>query len=63
MPILEIKILTGRSTDQKRALVKRLTEAVSETIDAPAERVRIHIIEMESEDFAVAGTLVCDRES
>ncbi|WP_078393058.1 2-hydroxymuconate tautomerase [Shouchella patagoniensis] len=61
MPIVHIQILEGRTTEQKRALVERVTTAVSETINSPAERVSVVIDEMKTENFAVGGVLQSDK--
>jgi len=61
MPIIQIELLEGRTIDQKRALVERVTRAVCETINAPAEAVSIIIREMKREDYAKAGKLAADK--
>lgn len=41
MPYVTVKMLEGRTEEQKRALVKEVTEAVSRTVNAPAENVTV----------------------
>ncbi|HNR65206.1 MAG TPA: 2-hydroxymuconate tautomerase [Atribacterota bacterium] len=60
MPILQIEILKGRTVEQKREMARRVTEAVSETLNCPKEAVSIIIREMETENFAKAGKLRVD---
>lgn len=60
MPIITVKMLEGRSDDQKRALVKEVTDAVSRTVDAPIENISIIIEEMKKTNFAKAGVLTSD---
>jgi 4-oxalocrotonate tautomerase len=62
MPILQVELLKGRTVEQKRNMVKKVTEAVTETLDCPKEAVRIIIREMELENFASAGVLRADNE-
>ncbi len=62
MPIVQIHLLKGRSIDQKRALVERVTNAVSETVNAPPEAVEVIISEMERENFSRAGVLIADQK-
>ncbi|GAB4115706.1 MAG: 4-oxalocrotonate tautomerase [Candidatus Caldatribacteriota bacterium] len=62
MPILQIEIIKGRTLEQKRAMVKKVTEAITETLNCPPEAVRIIIREMDKENFARAGTLVIDEK-
>lgn len=61
MPILQIEILKGKTVEQKREMAKKVTEAVSETLDCPKEAVSIIIREMETENFAKAGQLRIDN--
>jgi 4-oxalocrotonate tautomerase len=61
MPILEIKMLEGRTDDQKRKLVKKLTDAVCESIDSKPEKVRVIITEMPKKHYAIGGILETDK--
>ena len=62
MPILQVEMLKGRTLDQKREMVKKVTDAVTETLNCPKEAVRIIIREMEFENFANAGVLKSDSK-
>ncbi|HVI52861.1 MAG TPA: 2-hydroxymuconate tautomerase [Candidatus Sulfotelmatobacter sp.] len=55
MPIVEVTLIEGRSKEQKRALVKEVTDAVVSSIGAPVEAVRVIIREIPPEHFAVGG--------
>ena len=46
MPYVTVKMLEGRTDDQKRALVEKVTDAVVETTGAPKEAVTVFIEEM-----------------
>lgn len=61
MPIVQVEILEGRTVDQKRAMVKKVTEAICETLVVPPERVTIILREMHKENFAQAGKLSLDK--
>ena len=60
MPIIQVEMLKGRTLEQKRALVEKLTQAVVETTNCPREVVKIIIREMEFENYAQGGVLKCD---
>ena len=62
MPILQIEILKGRTVEQKRKIVKKVTEAITETLNCPEEAVSIIIREMEWENYARAGILKADSK-
>lgn len=61
MPIVQVDMLVGRSLDQKREMVKKVTEAISESCACPPESVKIIIREMPKEHLADAGILRSDR--
>ncbi|PZP86718.1 MAG: 4-oxalocrotonate tautomerase [Azospirillum brasilense] len=63
MPIVQINMLKGRTIEQKRALVKKVTEALGETIDAPPHKIRIILNDMEHDMYAIAGQLHCDADN
>lgn len=61
MPIVQIELLEGRTLDQKRSLVEKVTQAISESIGAPPESVSIIIRDMPKDHYAKAGKLACDN--
>jgi len=61
MPYVTVKMLEGRTEEQKRALCKKVTEAVAETTGAPVENVVVFIEEMQKNHYAVAGKLFSDQ--
>lgn len=62
MPYVTVKMLEGRTDEQKRALCEKVTAAVSETTGAPAENITVFIEEMPTNHYGVAGKLFCDKE-
>lgn len=60
MPIIEIKMLEGRSDSQKADLVRELTHAACRTIDTNPEKVRVIITEMQKNHYGISGKLVKD---
>jgi 4-oxalocrotonate tautomerase len=61
MPIVTVKMLEGRDDEQKRALIEKVTAAVSETTNAPPERVSVVIEEMSPNNFGIAGIRASDK--
>ena len=57
MPIIQIELLEGRNIEQKRKMVKGVTDVISETLDCKPETVHIIIREMKRENFAKNGIL------
>lgn len=62
MPLVSIQMKQGRSVEQKRALVAKVTEAVCETVNVIPEKVRIVITDINLEDYGSAGKLAIDEE-
>lgn len=60
MPYITVKMLEGRTEEQKKALVEKVTAAVSETANAPVENIVVFIEEMPKNHYAVAGKRLSD---
>ena len=61
MPYVTVKMIEGRTDEQKRALCERVTEAVVETTGAPAENVHVIIEEINKSNHSVAGKRSSDK--
>lgn len=61
MPYVTVKMLEGRTEEQKRALCEKVTKAVAETTGAPAEKVVVFIEEMQKSHHAVGGKRTSDN--
>ncbi|SNC60157.1 4-oxalocrotonate tautomerase [Marinobacter sp. es.048] len=55
MPVAQINIIEGRSDEQKEMLIREVTDAISRSLGAPAESVRIIITEMPRQHFGIGG--------
>lgn len=62
MPILTIKMMEGRTDQEKRLLVAKLTDAVCETLTKDPENVRVVIEEMPGNGYAIGGKLKMDTD-
>ena len=62
MPIVQIHMFEGRTPEQKRALVRKVTDAISETINTPPEAVHIILTDMSRGDYADGGVLFSDKK-
>ena len=61
MPIITIKIAKGRSIDQKRELVKSITNSVVTSLDVEPEWVSVLIEEFDRENWATDGEIHVDK--
>jgi 4-oxalocrotonate tautomerase len=57
MPEVIVYIVEGRSMDQKRGLVKDITDAVVKNTGAPADAVTISLLETPKTSKAKGGVL------
>ncbi|HAR94577.1 MAG TPA: 4-oxalocrotonate tautomerase [Deltaproteobacteria bacterium] len=62
MPIVEIKLLEGRTLEQKKKLASAVTDAVVQSLGVNPDSVRITLLEMAQENYAVAGVLWIDSK-
>lgn len=60
MPYVTVKMLEGRTDEQKKALIEKVTDAVTETTGANPEKVTVFIEEMSKNDYGVAGKRLID---
>ncbi len=62
MPIVHIELFEGRSLEQKREMVQKVTDAIAETANCPKAAVKIVIREMKKSHFSEGGVLRSDTE-
>lgn len=55
MPIAHLHILEGRTDEQKEMLIHEVTDAISRSLAAPPESVRVILIEMPKQHFGIGG--------
>ena len=61
MPEIYVHAVKGRSLDQKRALVKDITDAVVKNFGAPADAVVVTIVESEAVSKSKGGVPFSER--
>lgn len=61
MPIVTVQMIEGRTDEQKRALVEKVTAAVAETTGATPDKVTIIIEDMPKTNYATGGVRACDK--
>ena len=63
MPIIEMHLMEGRTTEQKSAAAIAITEALSRSLGCSPETVRILITEHKDDGFYVAGKTMTQRQA
>jgi 4-oxalocrotonate tautomerase len=61
MPMVQITMLEGRTAEQKRKIVKRITDTLVEEAGARREGVVIAFHEVSKESYASGGELIADK--
>lgn len=60
MPFAQIFLLEGRTEEQKRAVIEKVTQALQEAVGAPKENVRVWIHEVPKTNWGIAGQTAKD---
>ncbi len=60
MPFAQIYLLEGRTEEQKRAVIQKVTQALMEAVGAPKENVRVWIHDVPKTNWGIAGTTAKD---
>ncbi|MBK5961898.1 4-oxalocrotonate tautomerase [Rhodoplanes elegans] len=62
MPVVTVEMWTGRSREQKRALVRAITDAMVTHAGAKPDNLHVIIHEVPKEDWALAGVMGDERK-
>lgn len=60
MPVVQIHIKQGRTTEQKRELARRITDVLVDVCGAAEERVHVIIDEVPEDNWGRGGRLLSD---
>ncbi len=60
MPFAQIHMIEGRTEEQKRAVIEKVTAALCEAVGAPKETVRVMIQEVPNTNWGIAGVSAKD---
>jgi 4-oxalocrotonate tautomerase len=61
MPEVYVHAIKGRTQEQKRALIKDISDAVVKHFNVPVEAVMVEIVECEPGNKAKGGVLFSER--
>ncbi|WP_053662757.1 tautomerase family protein [Streptomyces sp. MMG1121] len=60
MPVVNVALWKGNSTDQRRELVTELTDSVARIADCPKEAVTVILTEVERDHWGKGGRLASE---
>jgi len=55
MPFAQIYMLEGRTEEQKKAVIEKVTQALVDAVGAPQANVRVWIHDVPKENWGIAG--------
>ena len=55
MPLIQVTMVQGRTTEQKHALIRSLSASMAEALDVPLERIRVAIYEVTADEWGIGG--------
>lgn len=61
MPIVQIQLLEGRSTETKQEIIYKVTETLAKTAGVPKERIRVIIQEIPLENWGINGETMATK--
>jgi len=62
MPIVQISMIQGRTKEKKEELIKKVTDAIVDTLQIPHDRVRIILNELPKENLGYGGIPLSKRD-
>lgn len=62
MPTLRVELMEGRTPEQKKELVRALTQAVVDTLGSKPESVDVLLYDIRRGDWATGGVLWSERQ-
>jgi 4-oxalocrotonate tautomerase len=61
MPTIRVELMEGRTPEQKKQLVKAITQAVVDTLGSKPEAVDILLYDIKRHDWATGGQLWSEK--
>jgi 4-oxalocrotonate tautomerase len=62
MPHVQITLLQGRTTEQKRKVAERITQVLHEEIGTAKDGISISFVEVPKDSYARGGVLMLDKK-
>jgi 4-oxalocrotonate tautomerase len=63
VPLVEVTLVEGRSPEQLRSLITKLTDAVEAAVAAPRANIRVVLREVPATHWAAGDVTVAERRS
>lgn len=63
MPFIDVTLAEGRSPEQLRTLITKLTDAAVEAVGAPRESIRVVLREVPQTHWAAGDVTIAERRA
>ena len=63
MPFITVEMLEGKTKEQKRQLIERMTDVACETLGVDASKVFIFIEDLEKDNYGKNGKMFSDQDT
>lgn len=61
MPLIQVTLLKGRTTEQKRKIAERITDVMVEEAKTNRDGIVVTFVDVETDSYARGGVLMCDK--
>lgn len=55
MPLVQVFMIEGRTDEQKKAVIEKVSQAIHEAVNAPMENIRVWIQDVPNTQWGIAG--------
>jgi 4-oxalocrotonate tautomerase len=62
MPLIQITLLKGRTTEQKRKIAERITDVMVEEAKTDRDAIVVTFVDVERDSYARGGVLMLDKK-
>jgi 4-oxalocrotonate tautomerase len=62
MPLIQITLLKGRTTEQKRRIAARITDVMVEEAKTNREGIVVTFVDVDTDSYARGGVLMADKK-
>lgn len=62
MPLIQVTLLKGRSTEQKRKIAERITDVMVEEAKTNRDGIVVTFVDVDTDSYARGGVLMCDKK-
>lgn len=61
-PLIQITLLKGRTTEQKRRIAERITDIMEQEAKTPRDGVVVTFVDVDRDSYARGGVLMLDKK-